>query len=701
MDISTGKSSIARPARRTGRRSLLVLAVATALAAGLTPAATAGPAPSAGARLHDGRVELPVGGGTATIDPATLRVDARTDDGRTLRVSDPAADAPGRPGHVTVSGQGARWSYPGRGLNAEAHVEHGRLLVTITADRDAGLAWPVTGSDPAASALQLPRGEGLSLPVADPFWNSSRAQLVGSEEDMASQLTLPVWGYTLGGGRGVSYLSPTDIGTSLAYASQGGRLRTTARHTFSAGDATRAYTVAFALTDGSPVAPAVDYRHWLAEHGRLGSLGDKIRANPETGRLLGAFHAYAWGGARRAAGVDRLTSLGVSRLWLGYDADDAPMTAADVAAAQRAGYLVGPYDSFANGRAKGPDTPPNSVWPDGVYPAFCVRRADGTPQPGFHKQGCYLSSQAFEQAEPQRHYLADRTRSLVGNGAASYFLDVDAAGELFRDHDTAHPMTMAQDRANRLARMRRIADGTYDTARRAPLVLGSEAAGSWANQVLAFDHGSGTPVDGRLWPMETGHFDTAPDQPKDDPAWGGYTPAGAPDTFFRPVRVGDFKPEHRAAVADALRAMYDPAYRVPLYETALHGSLVNAERWELPFGKLPEQKTTRALLAMLYNTPLNFVLSDQDRRNDQNLRELAALQKYFAPLHQAAGTQELSSFAWLTADRFVQRTVFGDGTLTVTANFGTAAHDGLPGGCVDATLKGGEPRRLCPAKVVS
>ncbi|MEV6314341.1 glycoside hydrolase [Streptomyces sp. NPDC051776] len=26
--------------------------------------------------------------------------------------------------------------------------------------------------------------------------------------------------------------------------------------------------------------------------------------------------------------------------------------------------------------------------------------------------------------------------------------------------------------------------------------------------------------------------------------------------------------------------MYEPRYRAPLYETALHGSLVNAERWE-------------------------------------------------------------------------------------------------------------------------
>ncbi|GAA3073802.1 hypothetical protein GCM10020000_68430 [Streptomyces olivoverticillatus] len=146
------------------------------------------------------------------------------------------------------------------------------------------------------------------------------------------------------------------------------------------------------------------------------------------------------------------------------------------------------------------------------------------------------------------------------------------------------------------------------------------------------------------------------------------------------------------------KAMYDPTYRVPLFETALHDSLVNVERWELPYDKLPQQKTDRALLAMLYNTPLNFVIGGDSL--EKNGSELAALQKYFSPLHQAAGTEPMTGFRTLTADRTVQRTVFGDGTLTVTANFGTKAHDGLPGGCVDAKLKGDkQARRLCPADV--
>jgi hypothetical protein len=346
------------------------------------------------------------------------------------------------------------------------------------------------------------------------------------------------------------------------------------------------------------------------------------------------------------------------------------MDAAAVRAAEQAGYLVGPYDSFANGQdAKTADSP-TSTWPGTVYPDFCVRKADGSPETGFGGRGCYLSSRAFEKAEPTEHYLADRTREMTANGADSYFLDVDATGEVFRDHGAGHEMTRAGDRANRLARMGRLAKD---------FVLGSESAQPWANGVLAFDHGSGTPVADGLWPLE-----------RDKATWGGYYPQNAPKNFFKPVTLP----------ADLATAMYDPKYRVPLYETALHGSLVNAERWELSYDKLPAQKTTRALLAMLNNTPLNFVLDGPSIA--ENGKELAALQKYFAPLHKAAGTEEMTSFRWLTGDRSVQRTVFGDGTLTVTANFGGRAYDGLPGGCVDARLRGEkQPRRLCPAQVNS
>ncbi|MGW9430073.1 glycoside hydrolase [Streptomyces decoyicus] len=667
--------------KTTGRRrTTRVLAASLALSA--TTLGVAGCDSAAAGTLEGSRLTLPVAGGTAVVDTASLGVTAHTDDGQQLVLSAPAGGGLGAPGPVTRTADGARWSYPAKGLKVTASSERGRLRIKMRADRDGSVNWPVTGTDRAASAVQVPRGEGLDIPVRDGFWNRSaeKGGLAGSTVDMGEGLALPLWGYSMGGssgssgsggsggGRGVSYLTPTDIGTSLRFASTGGRLRATAAHAFDAGEGTRDYDVSFSLTDGNPVAPAADYRSYLSQHGQLGSLRKKIRKNPANGKLLGAFHAYVWGDARTASGVDKLKRLGVDRMWLGYDAGPDPMNAQAVRAAKKAGYLVGPYDTFANGQDPKTADSPTSVWPGRVYPDFCVRKADGTAETGFGNRGCYLSSRAFEKAEPTKHYLADRTRSMVANGADSYFLDVDATGELFRDHGTGHRMTKAGDREMRLARMQRLSKN---------LVLGSEAAQAWANKVVAYNHGSGTPTADGLWKLE-----------RDKKTWGGYFPEKAPGAFFKPVRLP----------AEVATAMYDPKYRVPLYETALHGSLVNAERWELSYEKLPAHKTTRALLAMLYNTPLNYVLDGPTI--DRNGPELAALQKYFSPLHRAAGTEQLTSFRWLTGDRTVQRTVFGNGKLTVTANFGSKAQGGLPGGCVDAKLSGDkQARRLCPAEL--
>ncbi|MEU7054961.1 glycoside hydrolase [Streptomyces sp. NPDC046197] len=647
---------------RGAKRALTIALALTAAALGTTGCDSA-----AGAE-PGGRVELGVAHGTAVVDPASLAVTARTDDGRRLVLSAPAAGALGEPGPVTRSGGRAHWNYPGTGLSVTAASDHGRLRISLSSDRDQTVRWPVTGTDPAVTGLQLPRGEGLDIPVRDAFWNAGEAKggLAGSTADVGADLSLPLWGYSMGG-HGVSYLTSTDIGTRLQFASADGRLRTTAGHTFDAGEGTRDYEISFSLTDGSPVAPATDFRSYLSQHGRLGSLRAKISRNPAVGRLLGAFHAYVWGEARTADGVAKLKRLGVDRMWLGYDSGPDPMTAQAVQAARRAGYLVGPYDTFANGQDPKSADSPTSVWPGRVYPDFCVRDANGNARTGFGGRGCYLSSRAFDQAEPTAHHLARRTRTMVANGADSYFLDVDATGELFRDYGKGHEMTRAQDRTYRLARMGALTRN---------LVLGSESAQAWANTVLAFDHGSATPVSDGLWPLE-----------RDKETWGGYYPANAPGAFFKPVRL----PQELAT------AMYDPRYRVPLYETALHGSLVNAERWELSYDKLPEQKTARALLAMLYNTPLNFALNGPAL--EQHGPELAALQRYFSPLHRAAGTEQMSSFRLLTADRSVQRTVFGDGTLTVTANFGTTAYGDLPAHCVDARLRtDARPRRLCPAQ---
>ncbi|MBO8192577.1 hypothetical protein ITI46_13005 [Streptomyces oryzae] len=674
-----GHRDTAGAARRRRNRAFGIAAVlaVTATTASAGYAAFAGPAEgsrtSAAPRIHGGAVDIPVAGGITTVDTASLRVTGRTDGGATVAVSAAAADAGGlgRPSAVEVQGSRASWSYPAKGLRVTAAGERGRLRMTVHSGRDATLAWPVTGKGAGTggkdAALQVPRGEGLSVPATNTFWNSEQAGLAGSEADLATgSLTLPLWGYTKGG-HGVSYLVPESVGTSLGFASAGGKLSATAEHEFSRREKTLDYTVHFSLTSASPVAPAADYHRWLREHGQLRTLKQKIAANPQVEKLLGAEHAYVWGGARSAEAVRKLRKQGNTRLWLGYDADGHPMSSKAVSAAKKQGYLVGPYDSYANGQAPEHADTPVAKWPGTVYPDYCVRNRQGKVKTGFGGRGCYLSSAAFAKSEPTKHYLAEHTKEMTDDGVNSFFLDVDAAGELFSDFSTSHPMTKKQDRAHRMARMRTLAEKNG-------FVLGSESAVSWSAPVLAFNHGAQTPVNDGLWAFQ-----------QDKKKWGAYHPADAPGQFFKPVKLP-------AALA---KSMFDPAYRVPLYETALHDSLINTDRWEMPYDKLPAQKTDRALMSVLYNTPLNFVIGDANL--DSTGKEMATLQRYFAPLHRAAGTERMTDFRRLTSDHQVQRSVFGDGTLTVTANFGKKTYAGLPGGCVDAKLENeSRARRLCP-----
>ncbi|MDF3301394.1 glycoside hydrolase [Streptomyces tropicalis] len=660
-----GKRKISRTRTKTAGMSgtlALIAVVGTATAFGT------GGHEDRSVEVHGGRVTVPVAGGRAVVDAASLAVRAQADDGRTWQLTAPAAGGgPGAAGRIAVRHDRATWRYPATGLTVTVAARDGRLEVTLHSGRAASVRWPVTGGEPATQELQIPRGEGIAVPVADRWWNSAAAGLAGSEAGMADGLTMPFWGTSLTGGHGSSYIAASDIGTTLRFVSAGGRLHTEAEHRFSPRESTSDYTVAFALTDGSPVAAARDYRAWLQQHGGITGLREKIARNPEVGRLVGAFHAYTWGQARGPEGIRRLRALGIDRMWIGYDADGSPMGGEAVRLARKAGYLVGPYDSWANAQDPATADTPVSKWPAPVWPDGCVHAADGTSVTGFGGRGCYVSSEALRRAEPRGHYLADRTKEMTANGATSYFLDVDAAGELFTDHSPTHPMTMAQDRRNRLRRM-----GWLSGDR--GLVLGSESAGSWANRVVSFSHGSGTPVDDRLWKLE-----------RDRPTWGGYAPAGAPGVFFKPVRLP----------ADVARAMYDPRYRVPLYQTVLHDAVISTERWELSWSKLPDLSRTRALLAMLYNVPLNLVLDRAEL--DAHGRRIAALQQYFEPLHRVAATRPMTDFRRLTPDHLVQRTTFGDGDLTVTANFSAVPHGGLPSGCVDASVRGGPARRLCPA----
>lgn len=579
--------------------------------------------------------EIQLEGWTAVVDPATLSIRMRVG-GDDIELASGSA----RLGEL--------------GLTARVTAKGRRLHVRVESAKQQTFDWPRTGLDASLKALILPEGEGLFLPMENAAW---RARVAGRCYSAHGDLSLPIWAFHTGT-RTVTFHTPTDIRTALCVQDKNGRLEATARHQFLDRDQRPAYEVEIWPGGASPVDPAREYRAGVP----LPTLRDKMKANPEIEKLMGAVHMYVWGDGRTKEFVADLAGAGVKRAWIGYDQN--PGTHKDLAgkafldAAKAAGYLAGPYDTYNN--AQDPKTGEDFVsrWPGTIFPDGCVVKADGKPRTGFAGRGCELSSEALERVG--RKPIAARLDEQLKHGPNSYFLDVDAFGELHDDYSGSHPMTQHKDRVNRLARMR--------AARARGVVFGSEHGAAWAVPVIDFGHGSLSVQNRVLWGRGK--------------EWGGWWPAERPAKFFRPVQPD----------AEFAAAKFDPAVRIPLYEAAFHDAVVSTDRWDVPLTKFPGLMKRRLLLELLYGSPSIWAMDRRQVKEHGAL--LGKLAAFFEPLHREIGTLPLTAFEWLTPDRLVQRTRFG-ADVTVTANFGAGAHDGVASGCVEANSKGAT-RTFCP-----
>ena len=107
-------------------------------------------------------------------------------------------------------------------------------------------------------------------------------------------------------------------------------------------------------------------------------------------------------------------------------------------------------------------------------------------------------------------------------------------------------------------------------------------------------------------------------------------------------------------------------FRLPLYQIALHDSLVSTHHWEYGSLKFSSERDVTALLQLLHMVPPLYHLNDQVIPRDLPL--ISAYDKVFRPLHKRLFTQAMDDFQILSGDRLLQRSTFADGTL-ITVNF--------------------------------
>ena len=353
-------------------------------------------------------------------------------------------------------------------------------------------------------------------------------------------------------------------------------------------------------------------------------------------------HPDEWGDGLSVKLLEQFAENGLDRLWLGIDSwQDGFRHPTAVAKAKALGYLIGPYDSYHSiHHPNEQDTWETAQFDLSLYETGGIVKADGTKSRGFKQKGYHLSPLV---AQP---YVENRVNAILTQMPSDFntwFIDCDAYGELFDDYSSSHPATQLDDMNARLARIAWIRD-THN------MVVGSEGGAAYAAATLHFAHGMTVPVIG--W----GDPDM---KSKTSPYYiGGYWPPEGPAIHIKQVPL---KPNY-------LYRYYDPRFRLPLYQIVFHGSVVTTNHWGSGSLKFENAIETLALLELLYNVPPLYHLNIEEfSRHKAWIKRHYA---FFSPLHRQIGGKPMTDFEWLSDDRQVQRTEFGN-IVEIYANFGT------------------------------
>jgi hypothetical protein len=569
-----------------------------------------------------------------SIEPRTLEVTATPSGSAAILLSAAGKDR-GPVSDLISDSHHASWNLPVQNLSVDMRADQDAFVVQFHATSPGTVSWPLLDPSKAVQAYILPMFEGLYVPAADHEW-ANFLEKQGSL-NTTGDLSMPFIGLDCSG-KTVTYILTNPFNNDLSFLQHNGNLSASLTHTFTPRSTAAPYGLRITLGGSSPIEPAKIYRNYLLGHREFVTLKQKIEQTPDAAKLLGAAHAYLWGDGLSPKMIKLLADAGIDRLWLGSpDWDGLRNNPKLVPAAIAAGYLIGPYDSYHTIHSpRETDTWETAQFNQQLCDTGGVVLQDGTNKAGFKHKGYILSPLAARPFVEKR--VSDLMRQFQCN---SWFIDCDATGEVFDDYSRLHPATQQEDTNARISRLTWIRD-TFK------IVIGSEGGSAYAASTLHFAHGIITPVIGWGDPELT-H--------KSSPYYlGGYYPPTGPAVFFKQTPM---KPEYRRVYAD-------PQFRIPLYETVFHDSIVATHQWGYGSLKFTDDDHARELLELLYNVPPLYHLNIKEWSKRKN--QILAHYQFFSPLHRRAALLRMTDFCWLTDDHMVQRTIFGD-QLEMISNF--------------------------------
>ncbi|MGH8071174.1 MAG: glycoside hydrolase [Candidatus Entotheonellia bacterium] len=387
---------------------------------------------------------------------------------------------------------------------------------------------------------------------------------------------------------------------------------------------------------GGYVALAKRYRKFLVDSGRFRTLTEKAKELPEVNKLIGAISIHDH--AKNESVLEWMIANGIRRsLYYG------PRIQTRNERALAAGYVTARYDNYGQIatpellKVWGPAESPHEQLKIG-YPDEAIVRQDGSLAPGFPypvgiEGGVLQTGQQLKTVRAVRRCSAMQLPWIQKNvpeqvdqlALKARFLDEGTAQPLTECYSTQHPLTRTEDRQARLQ--------LFDYLRSIGQVTGSEGGADWAMPALHYQEGS----------LSLNYF-----------------------SFPKGIYVGtapfDLPQEYIAT-------QFNMARRVPLLALVYHDSVLATWRWNHTPNRWvrgAEHWDDWDLIHLLYGGMPIFVVNERSIV-EKGERMLQTYRNVGGVLEKIGGS-EMVSHRFLTPDRQVQETRFGNG-WGVIANF--------------------------------
>lgn len=339
--------------------------------------------------------------------------------------------------------------------------------------------------------------------------------------------------------------------------------------------------------------------------------------------------------------VKELKESGVDRAWIGLNSWEQAFAKPELAeTAVSQGYLIGPYDSYHSIHKPGEEQWITAEFTyTSLYENAVIEDKNGEKITGFQDIGRKLNPTLSLPA------VKNRLAAIEGNGVAfnSWFIDCDATGEIYDDYTPEHITTQQEDLQARLDRMALIRDSRK--------VIGSEGGNDFAASTIAFAHG--IELQSFSW------MDEDMKSNKDSEYYIGkyYNPkGGAAERFTKQVPVKE----------QYAQIFLNPGYDVPLYKLVYNDSVITTYHWDWSTFKIIDKVADRMLREVLYNVPPLYHLDSTEwEKYKAPITEHTAVWSGFS---KEAVQQEMTDFAYLTENRMVQMTKYGE-QLQAVANY--------------------------------